>query len=82
MNKTRAAILDAVLPLLIPAQGITRGQLAKAARISYSQACQVLERMRHHRLVRRHLRRSQYIYRLTASRSTLTVGASNRISLN
>ena len=82
MDKNRMAIIDTMIPVITPNDGITRTALSKLLKVSYAQATQVLERMREKRLVRRHIRQSQYIYRLSASRQCLTVSASRTFCLN
>lgn len=82
MNKNRMAIIDTMIPVITPNDGITRTELSKLLKVSYAQAAQVLERMREKRLVKRHIRRSQYIYRLSASRQCLTIGSLQTICLN
>ena len=79
---SREAVIDAMIPLLVPADGITRGQLARKMRVTYSEATRALERLREHHLLRRHLRKSQFIYRLTGSRRSLSVGTLGTIFLN
>ena len=75
-------MIDALIPLAIPSAGITRGELARKLKISYSDATHALERMRQHRLLRRHIRKAQYIYRLTGSRRSLSMGTLRTIYLN
>jgi len=82
MNIERLAVIDTMIPLVTPNNGITRAQLAKLLRISYPQATQALELLRQRRLMRRYIRQSQYVYRLTASRQALSVGAMGVICLN
>jgi DNA-binding MarR family transcriptional regulator len=82
MNIERLAVIDTMIPLVTPPHGITRGQLARLLKITYPQATQALERLRERRLVKRSIRHSQYIYRLTASRQALSVGAMGVICLN
>ncbi len=75
-------MIDTMIPLVIPRDGITRGELARKLKVSYTEATQALERMRQHRLLSRRIRKSHYVYRLTGSRQALTIGALNTISLN
>ncbi|MBM3924803.1 MAG: hypothetical protein FJ320_02265 [SAR202 cluster bacterium] len=82
MNIERLAVIDTMIPLVTPPDGITRGQLARLLKITYPQATQALERLRERRLVKRSIRQSQYVYRLTASRQALSVGAMGVICLN
>ena len=82
MHSGRAAMIDALIPLVIPSAGITRGDLARKLKISYSDSTHALERLRRHRLLRRHIRKAQYIYRLTGSRTSLSMGTLRAIFLN
>lgn len=82
MNIGRGAMVDALIPLVIPTEGITRGNLARKLNISYSDATRALERLRRHRLLRRHIRKARYIYRLTGSRRSLSMGTLSPIYLN
>ena len=75
-------MVDALIPLVIPEAGITRGELARKLKVSYSDATHALERLRRHRLVRRHIRKARYIYRLTGSRRSLSMGTLRTIFLN
>ena len=82
MYKKYGGLVDVLIPLLMPKDGMTRGELAKRFRLSYREATNVLERLRKHRLLKRHIRRSQYIYTLQASRKALSVGVTAHIGLN
>jgi len=82
MNINRGAMIDTVIPLVIPSAGITRSDLARKLKVTYHEATRSLERLRQHRLVRRHINKSQYIYKLTGSRRSLTIGSLREIHLN
>jgi DNA-binding MarR family transcriptional regulator len=82
MDTNRMAIIDTMIPVITPNDGITRTELSKLLKVSYTQATQVLERMRQKRLVKRHIRKSQYIYRLSASRQCLTISVPTTFCLN
>ena len=82
MYKKYGGLVDVLIPLLMPKDGMTRGELAKKLSLSYREATNVLERLRKHRLLKRHIRRSQYIYTLQASRKALSVGVTAHIGLN
>ena len=82
MSSKRVALIDVMIPLVIPVTGITRGELARKLRVSYSEATKALERLRKHRLLRRHIHKSRYVYRLTGSRRSLSVGTLTTIFLN
>ena len=55
-------MIDTMIPLVIPRDGITRGELARKLKVSYTEATQALERMRQHRLLSRRIRKSHYVY--------------------
>ena len=78
----QASAIDALIPLVVPEEGITRSQLAKVLRISYSQATRSLELMRRHRILSRRIRKSQYVYRLTAGRDHMANGITSTIHIN
>ena len=80
-NKQGSAI-DALIPLVVPDEGITRSQLAKTLKISYAQATRSLELMRRHRILSRRIRKSQYVYRLTGGRDHYANGIANAIYVN
>ena len=82
MNFNRGAMIDAVIPLVIPSAGTTRSDLARKLKVTYHEATRSLERLRQNRLVRRHINKSQYIYKLTGSRRSLTMGTLREIHLN
>ena len=82
MKSGRAAIIDTMIPLVIPASGITRGELARKLRVSYADATVALERLRKLRLLKRHISKSRYVYRLTGSRRSLSVGLPSTIYQN
>ena len=82
MNIERLAVIDTMIPLVTPPNGITRAHLARLLKITYPQATQALERLRERRLMKRSIRQSQYVYRLTASRQALSVGTMGVICLN
>ena len=75
-------MIDAMIPLVVPRNGITRGELARTLKVSYSDATKALERLRQHRYLSRRIRKSHYVYRLTGSRESLTVGTLSTIFLN
>ena len=75
-------MIDTLIPLVIPPTGISRGELARKLRISYADATQALERLHHHKLLRRYIHDSRYVYRLTGSRRSLSVGTMSAIFLN
>ena len=82
MKINRGGMIDAVIPLVIPSAGITRADLARKLKVTYHEATRSLERLRQNRLVRRHINKSQYIYKLTGSRRSLTIGTLRAIYLN
>ena len=82
MNINRGAMIDAVIPLVIPSAGTTRSDLARKLKVTYHEATRSLERLRQNRFVRRHINKSQYIYKLTGSRRSLTMGTLREIHLN
>ncbi len=75
-------MIDAMIPLVVPEEGITRGELARTLKITYAESTRALERLCQHRLLRRGIRKSQYVYRLTGSRISLSIGAPNAIFPN
>ena len=81
-SNKQASAIDALIPLVVPEHGITRSQLAKVLRISYSQATKSLELMRRHRILSRRIRKSQYVYRLTAGRDHMANGITSAIHVN
>ena len=81
-SNRQVAAIDALIPLVIPEQGITRSQLAKVLKITYAQATRSLELMRRHRLLSRRIRKSQYVYRLTGGRDHLANGITSTIYVN
>jgi len=82
MKSGRAAIIETMIPLVVPVKGITRGDLARKLRVSYRDATEALERLRKLRLLKRHISKSSYIYRLTGSRRSLSVGLPSTIYPN
>ena len=82
LKSNNAAVIDAMIPLVIPRDGITRSELARKLRVSYSEATRALERLHQHRLLSRRIRKSHYVYRLTGSRQSLTISTLNTIFLN
>ena len=81
-RSSRATTIDAMIPLVVPRDGITRGELARILKISYAQATRSLERLRQHRLVSRRIRKSHYVYRLTGAHDSLTNGVLSTIYMN
>lgn len=81
-SNKQASAIDALIPLVVPEEGITRSQLAKVLRITYSQATRSLELMRRHRILSRRIRKSQYVYRLTAGRDHMANGIASAIYVN
>jgi predicted transcriptional regulator len=61
-KKLFVGLVDAIVPLVMPKEGMTRAQLARRLGLKYSDATRALERLRQQRLVRRHIRGSQYVY--------------------
>lgn len=82
MDNKKMTLIDVMIPLVIPVDGITRSELAIKLNVSYSEATKALESLRKGRLLRRHLYKSRYIYKLTGSRDALSVGTLHAISLN
>ena len=82
MRRRYGGLIDVLIPLLVPDAGITRGELARKLGLNYREATQALERLRSQRLLKRHIRRSQYVYTLQASRKALSVGAPPQFGLN
>lgn len=82
MKSGRTAIIDTMIPLVIPPSGITRGELARNLKVSYSDATEALERLRKLRLLNRRINKSRYVYRLTGSRRSLSIDPPSTIYLN
>ena len=81
-KSSRATTIDAMIPMVVPRDGITRGELARILQISYSQATRSLERLRQHRMLSRRIRKSHYVYRLTGTHDSLTNGVLSTIYIN
>lgn len=78
----RVDTIDAIIPMVIPKEGITRSELAKALNLTYSQATKALERMRGHKMLSRRIAKSKYVYRLTDRHNALTNSVMNVIYTN
>ena len=80
--KEKEALVDVLIPIIVPNDGITRSELAKQLKLPYKVVTNSLERLRSKRLLRRHIKQSNYIYTLRSSRKALSVGRPSQIVLN
>ena len=80
--KEKEALVDVLIPIILPNKGITRGELAKLLKLPYKIVTNSLERLRSKRLLRRHINKSNYVYTLSSSRKALSVGRPSHIALN
>ena len=60
--KEKEALVDVLIPIIVPNNGITRSELAKQLKLPYKVVTNSLERLRSKRLLRRHIKKSNYIY--------------------